>query len=115
MLIEKKYHLSRGVLTQMLAAKLLVEQNNEMSRELLRKIFMMAERPRRDQHSASSSLFGSSTYVELIRRDVESLFGEVLGEGSSRSMVVKEDALAASGGGRVAAEIVVDTTLGGSK
>ncbi|GJT46763.1 hypothetical protein Tco_0955478 [Tanacetum coccineum] len=30
----------------MLAAKLLVEQNNEMSKELLRKIFMMAERPR---------------------------------------------------------------------
>ncbi|GKF50502.1 hypothetical protein Tco_0146969, partial [Tanacetum coccineum] len=30
----------------MLAAKLLLEQNNEMSRELLRKIFMMAERPR---------------------------------------------------------------------
>ncbi|GKB08967.1 hypothetical protein Tco_0837279, partial [Tanacetum coccineum] len=30
----------------MLAAKLLVEQNNEMSRELLRKIIMMAERPR---------------------------------------------------------------------
>ncbi|GKC65145.1 hypothetical protein Tco_1097743 [Tanacetum coccineum] len=47
MLVEKEYPLSRGVLTQMLAAKLLVEQNNEMSRELLRKIFMMAERPRR--------------------------------------------------------------------
>ncbi|GKE43506.1 hypothetical protein Tco_1470790, partial [Tanacetum coccineum] len=46
MLVEKEYHLSRSVLTQMLAAKLLVEQNNEMSRELLRKIFMMAERPR---------------------------------------------------------------------
>ncbi|GJR10121.1 hypothetical protein Tco_0792773 [Tanacetum coccineum] len=47
MLVEKEYPLSRGVLTQMLAAKLLVEQNNEMSRELLRKIIMMAERPRR--------------------------------------------------------------------
>ncbi|GKB01517.1 hypothetical protein Tco_0829561 [Tanacetum coccineum] len=47
MLVEKEYPLSRGVLTKMLAAKLLVEQNNEMSRELLRKIFMMAERPRR--------------------------------------------------------------------
>ncbi|GJU28158.1 hypothetical protein Tco_1166779 [Tanacetum coccineum] len=49
MLVEKEYPLSRGVLTQMLAAKLLVEQNNEMSRELFRKIFMMAERPRRDE------------------------------------------------------------------
>ncbi|GKB47869.1 retrovirus-related pol polyprotein from transposon TNT 1-94 [Tanacetum coccineum] len=34
----------------MLAAKLLVEQNNEMSKELLRKIFMMAERPRSRNH-----------------------------------------------------------------
>ncbi|GJY80032.1 hypothetical protein Tco_0492783 [Tanacetum coccineum] len=40
MLIEREYPLSRGVLTQMLVAKLLVEQNNEMSKELLRKIFM---------------------------------------------------------------------------
>ncbi|GJR23165.1 hypothetical protein Tco_0971692 [Tanacetum coccineum] len=55
MLVEKEYPLSRGVLIQMLAAKLLVEQNNEMSIELLRKIFMMAERPRRDQQTASSS------------------------------------------------------------
>ncbi|GJV38485.1 hypothetical protein Tco_1410962 [Tanacetum coccineum] len=47
MLVEREYPLSRGVLTQMLSAKLLVEQNNEISRELLRKIFMQAERPRR--------------------------------------------------------------------
>ncbi|GKA91336.1 hypothetical protein Tco_0813206 [Tanacetum coccineum] len=37
MLVERKYPLSRGVLTQMLVAKLLVEQNNEMSSELLRR------------------------------------------------------------------------------
>ncbi|GJW01843.1 hypothetical protein Tco_1557094 [Tanacetum coccineum] len=47
MLVEKKYPLSRGTLTQMLVAKLLVDQDNEMSKELLRKIFMQAERPRR--------------------------------------------------------------------
>ncbi|GJX34494.1 hypothetical protein Tco_0246051 [Tanacetum coccineum] len=46
MLVEREYPLSRGVLTQMLVAKLLVEQNNEISRELLRKIFMQVERPR---------------------------------------------------------------------
>ncbi|GJY78103.1 hypothetical protein Tco_0483904 [Tanacetum coccineum] len=40
MLVEREYPLSRGVLTHMLVAKLLVEQDNEMSRELLRKIFM---------------------------------------------------------------------------
>ncbi|GJV21897.1 hypothetical protein Tco_1370917, partial [Tanacetum coccineum] len=40
MLIEKEFPLSRGTLTQMLVAKLLVDQDNEMSSELLRKIFM---------------------------------------------------------------------------
>ncbi|GKB57918.1 hypothetical protein Tco_0914104 [Tanacetum coccineum] len=47
MLVEKEYPLSRRTLTLMMGAKLLVEQNNEMSRELLRKIFMQVERPRR--------------------------------------------------------------------
>ncbi|GJT20246.1 hypothetical protein Tco_0878952 [Tanacetum coccineum] len=36
-----------GVLTQLLVAKLLVEQDCEMLRELLKKIFMQVERPRR--------------------------------------------------------------------
>ncbi|GJS72528.1 hypothetical protein Tco_0705369 [Tanacetum coccineum] len=40
MLVEKEYPLSRGTLTLMLVAKLLVDQDNEMSRELLRKIVM---------------------------------------------------------------------------
>ncbi|GJR16493.1 hypothetical protein Tco_0799145 [Tanacetum coccineum] len=47
MLVEKGYPLSRGTFTLMLVAKLLVDQDNEMSRELLGKIFMQAERPRR--------------------------------------------------------------------
>nr|GEY21228.1 hypothetical protein [Tanacetum cinerariifolium] len=47
MLVEKEYPYSRGTLTLVLVAKLLVDENNEMSRELLRKIFMQAERPRR--------------------------------------------------------------------
>ncbi|GJY93599.1 hypothetical protein Tco_0509381 [Tanacetum coccineum] len=47
MLVEKEYPLSRGTLTLMLVAKLLVDQDNEMSKELLRKIFMQVERPRR--------------------------------------------------------------------
>ncbi|GJW02397.1 hypothetical protein Tco_1561253 [Tanacetum coccineum] len=47
MLVKMEYPLSRGVLTQMLVAKLLVEQNNKMSRELLRKIFMQIEKPKR--------------------------------------------------------------------
>ncbi|GKD55971.1 hypothetical protein Tco_1289358 [Tanacetum coccineum] len=40
MLVEMEYPLSRGTLTLMMVAKLLVDQDNEMSRELLRKIFM---------------------------------------------------------------------------
>ncbi|GJV19913.1 putative ribonuclease H-like domain-containing protein [Tanacetum coccineum] len=46
-LVEIEYPLSRGTLTLMLVAKLLVEQDSEMSRELLRKIFMHVERPKR--------------------------------------------------------------------
>ncbi|GKE22926.1 hypothetical protein Tco_1434438 [Tanacetum coccineum] len=43
MLVEKEYPLSRGTLTLMMVAKLLVNQDNEMSIELLRKIFMQEE------------------------------------------------------------------------
>ncbi|GJV80950.1 hypothetical protein Tco_1516820 [Tanacetum coccineum] len=46
MLIEKEYPLSKGVLTLMLVNKLLVEQHSEMANELLRKIFIQANRPR---------------------------------------------------------------------
>ncbi|GKD61475.1 hypothetical protein Tco_1298984 [Tanacetum coccineum] len=47
MLVERDYPLSRGVLTQMLCAKLLLEQDSKISRELLKKIFIQVERPRR--------------------------------------------------------------------
>nr|GEX60370.1 hypothetical protein [Tanacetum cinerariifolium] len=47
MLVEKEYPLSRGTLTLTLVTKISVDQNNEIFRELLRKIFMQAERPRR--------------------------------------------------------------------
>ncbi|GKD73724.1 hypothetical protein Tco_1332006, partial [Tanacetum coccineum] len=43
MLVEKEYLLSRGTLTLMLVGKLLVDQDNEMSKELLRKIFMQLQ------------------------------------------------------------------------
>ncbi|GJW92611.1 hypothetical protein Tco_0170164 [Tanacetum coccineum] len=46
MLVEKEYPLSKGVLTLMLVNKLLVEQHSEMENELLRKIFIQANRPR---------------------------------------------------------------------
>ncbi|GJT58471.1 hypothetical protein Tco_1002004 [Tanacetum coccineum] len=47
MLVEKEYSLSKGTLTLMLVAKLLVDQDNKISRELLRKIIMQVKRPRR--------------------------------------------------------------------
>ncbi|GJR74706.1 putative reverse transcriptase domain-containing protein [Tanacetum coccineum] len=46
MLVEKDYPLSKGVQMLMLANKLLVEQHSEMANELLRKIFIQANRPR---------------------------------------------------------------------
>ncbi|GJS38788.1 hypothetical protein Tco_0563831, partial [Tanacetum coccineum] len=46
MLVEKEYPLTRGTLGLMMVAKLLVEADIEMSRELLRKIFYQANRPR---------------------------------------------------------------------
>nr|GEY96349.1 hypothetical protein [Tanacetum cinerariifolium] len=45
MIVEKEYPLSRGALLMMLVQKLQVDEHNEMAKELLRKIFMQAERP----------------------------------------------------------------------
>ncbi|GJV88994.1 hypothetical protein Tco_1532932 [Tanacetum coccineum] len=46
MLVEKDYPLTRGLLTLMLCNKLQVDQYSEMADELLRKIFILANRPR---------------------------------------------------------------------
>ncbi|GJY90192.1 hypothetical protein Tco_0505388 [Tanacetum coccineum] len=46
MLVEKDYPLSKGVLMLMMVNKLLVDQPSEMAKELIRKIFIQAERPR---------------------------------------------------------------------
>nr|GEW07079.1 retrovirus-related Pol polyprotein from transposon TNT 1-94 [Tanacetum cinerariifolium] len=47
MLVEKEYPFSRGALLMMLVQKLQVDKHNEMAEELLRKIFMQAERKRK--------------------------------------------------------------------
>ncbi|GJU71153.1 hypothetical protein Tco_1262558 [Tanacetum coccineum] len=47
MLVEKDYPLSDAVLTLMLIAKLMVDEESEMANELLRKIFILANKPRR--------------------------------------------------------------------
>ncbi|GJX67766.1 hypothetical protein Tco_0303493 [Tanacetum coccineum] len=46
MLVKKDYPLTRGLLTLMLANKLQVDEYSEMANELLRKIFILANRPR---------------------------------------------------------------------
>ncbi|GJT82271.1 hypothetical protein Tco_1056613 [Tanacetum coccineum] len=46
MLVEKDCPLTRGILTLMLANKLQVDEYSEMANELLRKIFILANRPR---------------------------------------------------------------------
>ncbi|GJR05833.1 hypothetical protein Tco_0528817 [Tanacetum coccineum] len=46
MLIEKDYPLSSAILTLMLVAKLQVDQHSKMAHELLKKIFILANRPR---------------------------------------------------------------------
>ncbi|GJX03462.1 hypothetical protein Tco_0189378 [Tanacetum coccineum] len=46
MLVEKDYLLIKGIMTVMLANKLQVDQSSKMANEILRKIFIQAERPR---------------------------------------------------------------------
>nr|GEY78082.1 hypothetical protein [Tanacetum cinerariifolium] len=46
MLTEKDYHLSNVVMILMLSGKLQVEEDNEMARDLVMKIFMEANKPR---------------------------------------------------------------------
>ncbi|GKD81203.1 hypothetical protein Tco_1348042 [Tanacetum coccineum] len=60
MLVEKEYPLTRGTLGLMMVARLLVEANSEMSRELLRKIFYQANRPRQ------GGLLGIKAYKFLL-------------------------------------------------
>ncbi|GKD29901.1 hypothetical protein Tco_1240679 [Tanacetum coccineum] len=59
MLVEKEYPLSRGTLTLMLVAKLLVDQDNEMSRELLRMIFMQVN------HKFRGGLLGIKGFLNV--------------------------------------------------
>ncbi|GJV81116.1 uncharacterized mitochondrial protein-like protein [Tanacetum coccineum] len=51
MLVEKEYPLTRGTLGLTMVARLLVKADSEISREILRKIFYQANRPRFDNQS----------------------------------------------------------------
>nr|GEX82730.1 hypothetical protein [Tanacetum cinerariifolium] len=54
MLSEKDYPLSNGVMILMLSEKLQVEEDNEMARDLVMKIFMEATKPKRRSLDTSS-------------------------------------------------------------
>nr|GEV29807.1 glycoprotein-N-acetylgalactosamine 3-beta-galactosyltransferase [Tanacetum cinerariifolium] len=59
MLVEKEFSLSRGSLLMMLVQKLQVDEHNEMEEELLRKIFMLAERPK----NTSSLIYLNTIFI----------------------------------------------------
>nr|GEW68855.1 uncharacterized mitochondrial protein AtMg00810-like [Tanacetum cinerariifolium] len=54
MLIEKDYPLSNGIMIMMLSEKLQVEEDNEMARDLVMKIFMKANKPKSRSLDTSS-------------------------------------------------------------
>nr|GEV79892.1 copia protein [Tanacetum cinerariifolium] len=56
MLTEKNYPLSNAVMILMLSGKLQVEEDNEMARDLVMKIFMEANKPRSRSLDTSSQL-----------------------------------------------------------
>ncbi|GJV28902.1 hypothetical protein Tco_1385350 [Tanacetum coccineum] len=81
MLVEKEYPLSRGTLTLMLVAKLLVDQDNEMSRELLRKIFMQAISLYKSNRSRVASNNDNQPSESLLIKVGGGIHDEVGGEG----------------------------------
>nr|GEW30810.1 copia protein [Tanacetum cinerariifolium] len=84
MLREKDYPLSNGVMTLMLNAKLQVEEDSEMARDLVMKIFMEANKPK-SRISPSSSV-GSSSPVRSITPLPDYPFGESIYAESDNSL-----------------------------
>nr|GEV84329.1 hypothetical protein [Tanacetum cinerariifolium] len=67
MLIEKDYPLSNGVMTLMLSAKLKVEEDSEMARDLVMKIFMEANKPNsRSLDTSSKRLIITVSYKLML-------------------------------------------------
>ncbi|GKC34936.1 hypothetical protein Tco_1047320 [Tanacetum coccineum] len=65
MLVEKDYPLTRGILTLMLCNKLQVDQYSEMANELLKKIFILANRPRQSIKKGSTLKF-AETHILVV-------------------------------------------------
>nr|GEV64046.1 putative reverse transcriptase domain-containing protein [Tanacetum cinerariifolium] len=71
MLIEKNYPLSNAVMIMMLSAKLQVEEDSEMARDLVMKIFIEANKPKSRNSVISSDEASSGVTYTSISSDYE--------------------------------------------
>nr|GEU69484.1 hypothetical protein [Tanacetum cinerariifolium] len=71
MLIEKNYPLSNGVMTLMLSAKLQVEEDSEMARDLVMKIFIEANKPKSKSKDDYAAEFWSTAMAKTINGEVQ--------------------------------------------
>nr|GEU54327.1 putative ribonuclease H-like domain-containing protein [Tanacetum cinerariifolium] len=69
MLTEKDYPLSNRVMTLMLSAKLQVEEDSEVARDLVVKIFMKANKPKSRMDVVFDGAFGGAGDKEVIVRE----------------------------------------------
>nr|GEU46273.1 ribonuclease H-like domain-containing protein [Tanacetum cinerariifolium] len=69
MLTKKYYPLSNGVMTLMLSAKLQVEEDSEMARDLVMKIFIEANKPKSKRiNAAGSNITAAGSRLILLRK-----------------------------------------------
>ncbi|GJW30603.1 hypothetical protein Tco_0047478 [Tanacetum coccineum] len=106
--IEKEYPLTRGTLGLMMVARLLVEADSEMSKELLRKIFYQANRPRINKFR------GVGVAAEVIEVAVWMLSGEVMMGRLMLVLLLFEEVLLLSEEVLLLSEEVVDLIHNGS-
>nr|GEX21536.1 integrase, catalytic region, zinc finger, CCHC-type, peptidase aspartic, catalytic [Tanacetum cinerariifolium] len=82
MLTEKDYPLSNEVMTLMLSAKLQVEEDSEMARDLVMKIFMEAKNQRakgdshKFVHELEQEMHADLKYVESLKKAIDELESE---------------------------------------
>nr|GEY24118.1 synaptobrevin, longin-like domain protein [Tanacetum cinerariifolium] len=69
MLTEKDYPLSNGVMILMLSAKLQVEEDSEMARDLVMKIFMEANKPKSRSLDTFSNITAVGSRLMMLGKD----------------------------------------------
>nr|GEV17687.1 RNA-directed DNA polymerase, eukaryota, reverse transcriptase zinc-binding domain protein [Tanacetum cinerariifolium] len=88
MLVEQEYPLSRGALLMMLVQKLQVDEHNKMAEELLRKIFMKAERLRKKRRGKD---FAFGMTLKLLQEEKRNLVAMITWCHKSSSKMSKLD------------------------